>query len=246
MAADTISLLWRHEQPSGARRRGRPARFTVDDVVAAAVVVADRVGVDFSLREVAAELGTPVMSLYSYVESREQLLELIVDHCRAGLPATPLRGGWRERLAQVAGENLELFAEHPWLADLESERAILGPGTLAKYERELGAVAQLAVDDATRDAILAMLLDFVRASARAIEHARRERAVEDPQQWWEREGVRLAALDLAGRFPLAERIGTAAGAARGAAANAEAAYRFGLGLILDGVAAATGSAVGTG
>ncbi len=238
---DTISLLWRHEQQP-APRRGRPPRFSTDEVVAAGVAVADDVGADFSLREVAGRLGTPVMSLYSYVESREQLLELMIDHCRAGLPGAPLSGTWRERLATVAAENLDLCSRHPWLAHWESERAILGPGTLAKYERELHAVEPLPVDDVTKDAILTMLLDFVRASARASEHARAEREAEDPRQWWEREGERLAALHLGARYPLAGRVGNAAGEAHGAAVDAQAAYRFGLRLILDGVAAVAAGA----
>lgn len=236
---DTIALLWRHEQPP-LPRKGRPPRLDLDDLVAAAVAVADRVGAEFSLREVAAELGVPVMSLYTYVDRREQLLELMIDQCRSAVPTTPLTGPWRERLTRVAADNLALLAEHPWLAQWESERSILGPGTLAKYERELAAVEPLPLADTTKDAVLAVVLDHVRTSARAIAQARLERAAEDPELWWAREGVKLAALDLKGRFPLAHRIGTAAGRAHGAAANAEFAYRFGLELILDGVESVAG------
>lgn len=234
---DTITLLWRHEQPAPARR-GRPPRLTTDDVVVAGIVVADRIGPGFSLREVAEELGVPVMSLYSYVDSREQLVELMVDHCHSAMPDSPPAGSWRDRLVEVAEANLALLTEHPWLAHRESERAILGPGTLAKYERELAAVEPLPLDDVTKDAALTVVLDFVRASARAQAQARADRAAEDPATWWEREGAKLAALDLAGRFPLADRIGSAAGSANRAATDAETAYHFGLNLILDGVEAA--------
>ncbi|MFT3900052.1 MAG: TetR/AcrR family transcriptional regulator C-terminal domain-containing protein [Gordonia sp. (in: high G+C Gram-positive bacteria)] len=232
---DTIDLLWRNEVPSN--KRGRPPKYSPDDVVDAAIAVADRTGSSFSLRDVAAQLGTPVMSLYSYVESREQLLELMADVVRAEMALSSPAGDWRSSLVAIADDNLALFRAHPWLADLESERATLGPGTLAKYEHELEAVEAFDLDDVEKDAILTLLHDFARASARAQNHARQERAEEDPQEWWEREGAKLAVLGIEARFPLASRVGAAAGEAQGAANNADTAYRFGLQTILDGVAA---------
>ena len=232
---DTVGLLWRHEAQEPPRR-GRPPKLTTDQVVAAAIAVADRAGLSFTLRDIAAALDAPVMSLYSYVDSREQLLELMVDQCRLDMAHTDQDGGWTERLTAVAADNARLFDGHPWLADIESERAILGPGTLAKYERELGAVQSLPLSDVARDAALTLVVDFVRSSARAKAHARREREQEAPEQWWEREGARLAELGVAERFPLASRIGTAAGQAQNAATDADAAHEFGLKIILAGLA----------
>ena len=247
---NTVDLLWRRELPAGPRR-GRPPKLTHDQVVTAAVAVADRIGIAFTLRHVAEALGVPVMSLYSYVDGREQLLELMVDDCRATMAvgAVPVNvsgnvlgdgdGDWRARLTVVADDNLALFADHPWLADIESERAVLGPGTLAKYERELAAVESLPVSDVDKDAALSLVLDFARAAARAFSHAARERDREAPGDWWDREGAVLAKLGVTDRFPLAARIGTAAGRAQGAAHDARRAYHFGLQVILDGLGSRT-------
>ncbi len=232
----TIELLWRKVVPLPARQ-GRPPRFTVDAVVDSAIVVADRIGSRFTLRDVAQELGAPVMSLYSYVDNREQLVELMVDQCRADMTHSELTGTWQSRLRQVAADNLNLFDRHPWLVDVESERAILGPGTLGKYERELGAVESLELSDAAKDAALQLVLNFVRASARSLHHAIAERREETPEQWWEREGAQLAKLSVEERYPLASRIGTAAGQATGAAENADAARDFGLSALLLGIEA---------
>lgn len=241
----TVRLLWRHERPEPARR-GRPPKSTVDDVVRAGIAVADRTGtLAFGLREVAGEIGVAVRSLYSYVSGRDELLQLMIDDCRRTMDAAPLSGPWRTRLRQVAEENLRLFRRHPWLVEVESEREILGPGTLAKYERELGAVEPLRISDVEKDAALGLVLDFVRASARAMIHAERERAEETPEAWWAREGADLAALGIAERFPLAQRIGTAAGEHQGAARDAGHAHRFGLEVVLDGIDARQASA-GTG
>ncbi len=232
---DTVDLLWRNDLPP-PQRRGRPPKLTTDDVVAAAIAVANRNGLSFTLRDVAEALSTPVMSLYSYVEGREQLVALMVDQCRLEMEHTELSGDWAQQLTAVAADNLRLFGAHPWLADVESERAILGPGTLTKYERELAAVQSLPLPDAERDAALTLVLDFVRSSARALAHARAERAQETPELWWDREGAKLARVGVDVRFPLASRIGTAAGQAQNAANDADAAYTFGLSVILAGLA----------
>ena len=234
-AVETVRLLWRHELPA-TPRLGRPPRLSLDTVIDAGIGIADEAGSpDFSLRAVSDRLGVAVMTLYSYIDSKEQLLDLMVDQCRATMEFGPLTGPWRRRLGQVAGENLALFLAHPWLAHLESERTILGPGTLAKYERELAAVEPLPLDDPGKDAALTLVLDFVRGAARAQVAAAAERGQETPEQWWRREGELLAGLGVAGRFPLAERIGTAAGETNRAAHPAGEAYRFGLAVILDGL-----------
>lgn len=234
---DTIDLLWRHASGDApVVRRGRRPQRSVDQVVDAAVEVADRVGVRFTVRDVAEAMSAPVMSLYSYVDSRDQLLELVIDHCRAVMPRSELTGDWRARLSSVAADNFALFAAHPWLADIETERAVLGPGTLAKYEHELAAVDELELPDPDKDSVLTLVIDFVRSSARSIEHGRRESLSESAEQWWDREGRKLRSLGVTDRFPLASRVGTATGQARGAANDAQTAYSFGLDVILNGVA----------
>ncbi|CAN7215194.1 TetR/AcrR family transcriptional regulator [Terrabacter sp. LjRoot27] len=233
----TVQLLWRREHPLPTRPGRRPT-ITVDAVVDAGIHEADVRGLhDISLRRIAERLGVGVMTLYGHVENKAQLLDLMVDQCRLDMEWQPLAGSWRARVEQVADENLALMARHPWLADVETERAVLGPGTLGKYERELAAVEPLPLDDAAKDQALALVLTFVRSSARALEAARAERREETPEQWWAREGAELAALGIEERFPLASRVGEAAGAATNAAADAHAAHVFGLAVLLDGLAA---------
>ena len=232
----TVQLLWRRERPLPTRP-GRPATITVDAVVDAGIDEADARGLaGFSLRRVAERLGVGVMTLYGHVESKAQLVELMVDQCRLQMTSSSPSGTCREMLTQVAAENLALLERHPWLAHVETERAVLGPGTLGKYERELAAVEPLPISDAAKDQALALVLNFVRSSARALEAARAERRDETPEQWWAREGAELAALGVEERFPLASRVGQAAGESTNAAADARAAHAFGLEVLLTGLA----------
>jgi AcrR family transcriptional regulator len=233
----TVQLLWRREYPLPPRPGRRPT-ISVDEVVAAGIAEADARGLhETSLRRVAEHLGVGVMTLYGHVENKAQLLDLMVDQCRLAMPWRALSGPWRQRIEQVAEENLALLTQHPWLAHVETERAVLGPGTLGKYERELAAVEPLPLDDAAKDQALALVLTFVRSSARALAAARDERRLETPEQWWAREGAELAGLGIEERFPVASRVGQAAGSATNAAADARAAHAFGLAVLLDGLAA---------
>ncbi|UMG94334.1 TetR/AcrR family transcriptional regulator C-terminal domain-containing protein [Nocardioides sp. TF02-7] len=116
---------------------------------------------------------------------------------------------------------------------MADERTALGPGTIAKYDHELAALAPLGLDDVTCDAALTFVLDFVRASARAL--LPRPHADELAEQWpvW---GARLATY-VGDDFPLARRVGAAAGEAMGAAHSPALAWEFGLARVLDGLAA---------
>jgi hypothetical protein len=57
----------------------------------------------------------------------------------------------------------------------------------------------------------------------------------DDDTWWETTGPLLAELVREQDYPLASRVGTAAGLAYGSAFSADAVYEFGLARFLDGI-----------
>lgn len=72
-----LARLWRLPTES---RLGRPAELDVEQVVRAAVELADRDGLaGVTLAKVAKELGYTTMSLYRHVGSKEELLVLMGD-----------------------------------------------------------------------------------------------------------------------------------------------------------------------
>ncbi|GAB3435472.1 TetR/AcrR family transcriptional regulator [Phycicoccus ginsengisoli] len=242
----TLTLLWRDRSPadsgpSGRRRGPRRAR-TVDDVVDAALSLADAEGLAaVTMRALATRLGTSPMTLYTYVPGRPELLDLMADSLYLAMPREPWRRGssWRDRLTRVAEDNRSLLAAHPWLAEIASlSRPPLGPGQLAKYEHELAAFDDSGLDDVTVDAALTYLLGFVVAHGRAAHDA--ERAVRDStqtdEQWWAANQPLLATVLDPDAYPRAVRVGAAAGAAQAGAWSAEHAWRFGLACTLDGLA----------
>ncbi len=152
-------------------------------------------------------------------------------------PDPPETTGWRAAAAAHARREWALHLAHPWLARVATTRPVLGPGATAAYERGLAALDGLGLPDVDRDAALTLLLGFVRSCARlhtdALDAA--TASGETDTAWWER--VSPALLEVMGpeRFPLASRVGTAAGQAHGGAYSAEHAFEWGLPRVLDGL-----------
>ncbi|MFE6965179.1 TetR/AcrR family transcriptional regulator [Agromyces sp. NPDC057679] len=235
MPEPLLDLLWRDRAaaPVG-RRRGPKARHSTTDVVTLAIEIADEGGLGaVTIRALAQKLELTPMSVYTHVNTRDDLLVLMADQAHARMASTPLgRAAWRTRVRRVADDNLALLREHPWLLDLDDPRTALGPGTIAKYDRELHAFDGTSLDDVARDAALTFVLDFTRSTA--------ERIVVRPAtgvfaELWEQSVAGLAGY-LGDDFVLAQRVGRAAGESMGGPYDAERAWEFGLARVLAGLA----------
>ncbi|MFC0041728.1 TetR/AcrR family transcriptional regulator C-terminal domain-containing protein [Actinomadura rayongensis] len=232
----SLALLWGRPVPP---RRGPKPRLSVERIVAAAVAVADAAGLDaLSMRRVADDLGVSPMTLYTYVPGKAELLDLMWDRAWAGLvPPGPV--GWRDALEHLAREHWRLYHRHPWLLAAATSRPRLGPHTLDRYETALAAVDGLGLTDVEMDAVVALVEGFAASAARASVEARaaERRTGRTDLEWWEATAPVLAELVEPDRYPLATRVGTAAGQAHQAASDPEYAFAFGLARVLDGIAA---------
>ena len=233
----TIDLLWGVHR----RRRGPKPSLSGEQVVTTAIQIADRDGLGgLSMRRLADELGITAMSLYGYVPSKAELLDVMADRSYAEItfrdsPAKP----WRAMLAALAGQHWALLLSHPWLLRVASSRPLLGPGMTAFYDAELAAVDGLGLTDIDMDLIVSLLDDYVRGAARgAVEAAQAQphTGVSD-QQWWQTYGPLLADVLDPARYPTAIRVGAAAGAEYGAAHDPARSFTFGLQRIIDGIEA---------
>ncbi|REJ05671.1 TetR/AcrR family transcriptional regulator [Microbacterium bovistercoris] len=235
MPRPLIDLLWRDapDAPSGGSRGPRP-KHSVGDVVDRAIVLADDLGLaGLTVRALADSLGMTTMSVYTHVGSRDDLLVLMADRAHAHMTVTPFSAArWRARVRTVADDNLALIRRHPWLLDVHDSRTALGPGTIAKYDRELHAFDGADADDIARDAALSFMLDFVRAAAARIVRMPDDAAFGEA---WEQSAGSLTRY-LGDDFPLARRVGAAAGEAMGAPYDAQRAWEFGLDRVIAGLA----------
>jgi AcrR family transcriptional regulator len=235
MPQPLVDLLWRdHPRAPRGGSRGPRSRISTGAVVEAASRIADTEGLGaVRIRDLAATLAVSTMAIYTHVNSRDDLLVLMVDAANVSMtPAVFGRAGWRARVRRLAAANLALVRAHPWLLDVTDDRIAFGPGTIAKYDHELRAFDGMGLDDVTRDAALTFVLDFVHASARAL---RPDLHAADTAHLWGQWRDRLA-LYVGDRYPLAARVGATAGAAMNAAYSPARAYDFGLDRVVAALA----------
>ncbi|GAA2857801.1 TetR family transcriptional regulator [Actinoplanes cyaneus] len=142
--------------------RGRPPAYTRDQVLAAAVTVADAEGLEaVTMRRIATEIGAGAMSLYTYVPDRDRLIDLMVDRV-AGEPAPPpITGDWRADLLALGVMQRDLMLAHPWLPFVLAGRRLTGPNLLGFLEHGLHALAPAALPGVTKMTLIGLLTGFV-------------------------------------------------------------------------------------
>lgn len=230
----SLELLWRVQSRP---RRGPKQRLDLDEIVAAAIALAAADGLPaLSMRKVAERLGVGTMSLYTYVPGKPELLDLMLD-AAIEPPAQLPDGAWRAKLEQVARENWDRYHRHPWLLEVTPVRPVLGPNTIARYEHELSALEGVGLTDVEMDSALGLVNGHVESSARrALEAAQAEqRSGLTDEEWWSARAPVLERVIEPDRYPIATRVGTAAGEAHNAAFAPEHAFAFGLTTVLDGI-----------
>jgi AcrR family transcriptional regulator len=229
-------LLWGSGQP--AQGRGPKPGLTVRGIATAAIELADAEGLDaLSMRRVAERLGVGTMSLYTYVPSKAELIDVMLDAIHLELTPEVPPGTWRQQLEAIAREQWGLARRHPWMLHIATTRPPLGPGIIAKYDRELRTVDGLGLDDIEMDSVVTLVNDYVAGAARSAVNAldvERSSGMDDVA-WWEATGPWLAKVLDPERYPVAARVGTTTGQHYQAVFHPDHAFEFGLRRVLDGI-----------
>ena len=157
-----LQLLWDRE--ATGRRGPKPGR-TIQELGAAGVVVADRDGLDgVSMKSVAAELGMTPMSLYRYVDSKEQLLEVMLDAAYGPVDlAIVSTGPWRERLTRWAWALADALVRHPWISATPMTSPPLSPNIIGWTEAGARAFEGMALTNQQKMSSLLVVDGYVRS-----------------------------------------------------------------------------------
>jgi AcrR family transcriptional regulator len=223
-----------------APRRSRPPRRTGpplarDRIVATAVAIADRDGLDaLSMRGVAGELGVPTMSLYGHVRSKDDLVLLMIDSSfgEEPFPAQP-PPGWRACLELSARLQWASYRRHPWLPQVISltrPQALTNLFRLAEWS--FAALEDHGLDQTELFDVHLTLCTYVRGVAIGIApEAEAEADTGMSGDDWVETVDDVNEMIATGPFPALRRVG-----ARGNyTLDLDRLFEFGLRRLLDGL-----------
>jgi AcrR family transcriptional regulator len=150
--------IWTHPAPGS-----RKPRFSRERIAEVAMQIADREGFEaLSMRRIADELHAGTMTLYHYVRTKEDLVELMDDAMMAEVLVPPelLGRDWIASLGAIARSCYRAFMRHPWaLSALSGAR--VGPNSMRHIEQSLAAVAHAPFDLQGKLDVIGIVDDYV-------------------------------------------------------------------------------------
>jgi len=192
------------------------------------MALADERGIEaVTMRELGRELGVEAASLYNHVTGKDDLLDGMADHAVAEIEVPRDDVAWKEAMRLRALSAREVFARHSWAAALHDSRNRTGATSLSYMDGVLGVLIRAGFPPvAAAQAFLAVdsyIYGFERrwSSMKVQENATGTEAAREV----------MAAIPE-GAYPNALLV---AAAFTTAPFDQDAAFDFGLGLILDGL-----------
>ncbi|MEV6062347.1 TetR/AcrR family transcriptional regulator [Nocardia asteroides] len=220
----SVELMWGLEQPGA---RGPRRALTLDQILDAAVAVADAEGYPaLSMNRVAKELGFTAMSLYRYVDSKNTLIDLLMDKVVGPPPDITAQMPWREGLERWARAEFERLGRHQWWVDIPLNRPPMGPNNMAWLDAGLRALSATIVPEPVKLQLVMNLSMFVVGKRRAV----RDLQAEEDSDFT---GVLARVLDPQ-RFPAVTAALSASAFLDDEIDWSEADFEFGLARMLDG------------
>ena len=129
-------------RPAPGSGTGRPPEWSREQITAAAVAVADAEGLAaITMRRVAGELGTGAASLYRHLETRDDLIDLMIDSVLGEYRPPPVTGDRRADVVDDLIARLRFMRRRPWLVDAIAARPALGPQGARLAELTLARLA---------------------------------------------------------------------------------------------------------
>jgi AcrR family transcriptional regulator len=208
----SYSVIWM--RPTG-RGRGPQPTYSRESIAAAAVRLADEQGFDaVSMRRVAAEIGAGTMSLYRYVPSKEDLLDLMIDQVSGELRLPEATGDVRADLLEVLRRQRALIHEHLWLVQALRSAPSPGPNALRYMDWLLSVLEGTRLGATEKFETIALLNGSVRSFVEyeLLQRLREQQSGISAEQQQQAEMTYLTSVVLSGDYPHLTRVAMASSA----------------------------------
>lgn len=150
----------------------RSPRLSVDSIVDAAMTLVDENGLDgLSMRKLARRLDVEAMSLYHHVQSKEALLDLMVEQVFDGVGLNPSAEMWTDQLRAGMQSLRSSLLAHPNLLPVVATRPVMSRSTMAIVELALAELTRVGFTPDRARQVLNVLVSF------AVGHALMEAGV---------------------------------------------------------------------
>jgi AcrR family transcriptional regulator len=228
----------------GAQPPRRDRGLSREEIVRAAIAVAAAEGPDaISMRRIARELNAGAMSLYWYVSSKEELLDLMMDAIEAEIVVPEPSGDWRADLSAFAHRTRATLSRHMWAIEFIGSRPPSGPNDVRNLERLLSLLDATGVDDyrVIMGAFMTVITFVIGAVMREAQELRFQREqerihAEMTEAEIEAEHERFHAwFENSGRYPHITRL-MESGIDPDDPETREERFQFSLDCVLDGIA----------
>lgn len=144
------------------------ARFTTDEIAAAALRIVDDAGVGaLSMRALAAALGTGPMTVYNYVRDKEELEELVVAAVVSEVAVPEPTDDWCGDVYALAEAMWRGIRAHPAAIPLVLTRRTSSATGFAIADAMIAALKRGGLNDSDRLAAFHAVLAFVVGAAQA-------------------------------------------------------------------------------
>jgi AcrR family transcriptional regulator len=240
-------LIADHAQRHRERRVQPPRRdrgLSRAEIVGVAVAVADAEGPEaISMRRIARELGAGVMSLYWYVGSKEELLDLMLESIEAEIEVPEPSGDWRSDLGTFAHRTRAGMSRHRWALEFIGSRPPSRPNDIRNLERILGMLELLDLPvRATMDVMATVMTYVIGAVIREAQEIRGQHDQELAEAHLTEEEIQAQReryhqwFEASGRYPRMKRL-LESGVDPDDPKTRDERFAFGLNCLLDGIAA---------
>ncbi|MGW1076496.1 TetR/AcrR family transcriptional regulator [Streptomyces sp. NPDC002537] len=167
MASDTPQAsVWLAGKPVPKRKaESDGGALDLERIVAESIRLLDAEGLaKFSMRRLAAGLGVTAMSVYWYVDTKDDLLEIVLDEVHRVMVVPDVSDGsadWTDQLRVLATEYRKMLSGHPWVSQLLGKYLNVGPRSMDFSNASLAVVRRSGLGHEHLTGALAAVFQFL-------------------------------------------------------------------------------------